>query len=236
LESVKDFGEVGAGIQCGPNITRLLRTWGLDEQLIPVAVEPLSLYVRRWKDGRVLAKVDQGAKYVARYGSPYWLLHRADYQRVLVQAAVDAGTTVRFGARVTSVAEDGSSVTLENGETLAGDLIIGCDGIKSAVRRAFIPERELQNVNNPSDDCYRAVIDGSVLLEDPEIKTFTEVHETNIWYGPGRHVVGYPVKNGGLYNLVLVYPSEAQNEIGDASTPEGLSEAMRAQFQEWDPK
>jgi salicylate hydroxylase len=235
LENAPAFGEVGAGIQCGANVTRLMSRWGLEKELGGQAVEPQGLIVRRWENGQILTSVDQGTKYTAQYGSPYWLLHRADYHRTLAQAAVEAGTIVRFDARVVDIAEDGSSVTLKNGETIAADLIIAADGIKSVVRAAM-PKEITPPMDLTPDDCYRAVIDASVLLQDPETRSFVEERKATIWYGPGRHVVGYCIKNGQQYNLVLIRPQGNKGEDDESTTPEGLVQAMRREYGTWEPR
>ncbi|MFJ1768183.1 FAD-dependent monooxygenase [Amycolatopsis sp. NPDC088138] len=194
VESAAKFGEVGAGVQLGPNATRVLARLGLDEELTRVAVTPEVVRFCRWADDAVLTEWPVKQRMRERFGAPYYTLYRPDLIEVLARAQ-PAGQ-VLLGARVTGVATggDGATVSTVDGRRLEADLVLGCDGIHSTVRSRTVGDAPARF----SGMCaYRALVpaDGT----EPKVRT---------WLGPGRHLVAYPVGRGGRYlNLVGVVPA-----------------------------
>src|SRR5689334_4133948 len=103
FEQARALSETGAGIQLGPNVTRVLREWGLGARLEQLSAAPRSLIVRSADDGRELARMALGASFDARYGAPYLTLHRGDLQQLLLEAVRSAGVPIRLGARAAGV-------------------------------------------------------------------------------------------------------------------------------------
>lgn len=66
------------------------------------------------------------------YGYPYWLIHRADFHRILHERAIKLGVTVKTRCQVKSADPNVPSVTLYNGDTIKADIVIGADGITFA--------------------------------------------------------------------------------------------------------
>lgn len=110
LEAASKLSEVGAGIQLTPNVTRLLRRWGVFESLEPVAVKPSTIYFRRWQTGRVIGITDLET-FEDNFGAPYWVVHRAHLHQALVDRAVVLGARVIVNSRVSSVDFDQATVT-----------------------------------------------------------------------------------------------------------------------------
>lgn len=158
------------------------------------------------------------------------LAYRADYIEVLYNAAIELGVEVIVNARVQSVDEENSRVELFDGRTFDADLIIGADGIRSKVRRAVIPNQEIMSYS--TNYAYRATVPAEVMRSDPEIAHLMDECNSNFWIGPKRHLVGYPMKGGELYNLVLIVPglteADKWNEPGDL-------QEMRDSFSDFDP-
>ena len=100
LERAPQLSEVGAGIQIGPNVTRILQAWGLGDALAQVAAFPGQLQARDAQTGQVLGTLTLGAQAQARYGAPYATIHRADLQSLLHAAALAAGVQMRLGQKV----------------------------------------------------------------------------------------------------------------------------------------
>jgi salicylate hydroxylase len=132
-EQAAQFSEVGAGIQLGPNATRILDDWGLDGALSAVAAFPQCLRVRSALDGAQLGLLRLGSAFTARYGAPYATVHRADLQGLLVDAARQAGAYLKLSARVTAVLPSSDAVGLRIGEDreVEGDALVGADGLWS---------------------------------------------------------------------------------------------------------
>src|ERR671933_410506 len=117
--------------------------FGLGDALDAAAVEPSALVFRRWNDGSVIAAHRMGERYRDAFGAPYYGIHRAALQQILVAAL--APGVVEPGHRCIGVAQDDAAdevrVDFDNGRTVTADLVVGADGVHSAVRRVVAPER-----------------------------------------------------------------------------------------------
>lgn len=197
FEQARAFSEVGAGVQLGPNVTRVLDGWGLGSQLRDAAAGPQSLVVRDADHGRELGRMQLGPAFEARYGAPYLTIHRADLQQLLLDAARTAGITPRLQARATAVEAGGRGIALrlEGGEPVGCDGLVAADGVWSALREAVVgdgPARPSGHI------AYRALASRDAL---PQALGAADV---NLWLGPRTHVVAYPVRRGELLNLVAI--------------------------------
>ena len=230
-------GEIGAGIQLGPNSTRLLFDLGLEEPLRAVASLPTGIEMRDWKRGRMLATTILGETTVRRYGFPYLHVHRADLMRVLA-AAVQGQCNIELHSdtTVTAVGQDQSGVCLEaGGGQFSGDLLVGADGIRSMVRESlFGPESPTFTGNI----AWRAMVPASQLPKDLIRPVATA------WWGPGKHLIHYPVGRGEHINCVGVvekagWETESWNEPGDIDELQsdfaGWHDNVRAMIARVDP-
>ena len=189
LESAPAIGEVGAGIQVSPNVSRLLRRWGLTEPLDNIGVRPEAIAFRRYATGERVGYTRWGER-MEEYGAPYYHIHRADFHKLLFDLAAPS-MTLRLKSTVVAVDPDAPSATLSTGEVVRGDLIIGADGVKSLVQQVVLGR---ENPAQPTGDAaYRAIIPTSVMLEDPDLKPFVDVPEMTGWMGPGRHLMAYNI-------------------------------------------
>jgi salicylate hydroxylase len=85
--------EIGAGIQLGPNASRILESWGMLRALMQQAACPTHLEVFNGNQPHALAKLELGAHFKRRYAAPYLTLHRADLQACLLQRLNAIGQT-----------------------------------------------------------------------------------------------------------------------------------------------
>lgn len=198
LEQASAFGEVGAGLQLGPNAVRVLTEWGLSDALGGCAAFPDALMVRDAHAGSVLGRLRLGQAMQERYGQPYATLHRADLHALLLKAVQElAPVTLQLGARVAGYAEraDGIEVTLEDETALNAPALIGCDGLWSRVRSQMLGA---QAVRASGHLAYRGMVrsaDLPLALRAPVVTA---------WLGPKLHVVHYPVRRGEWFNVVAV--------------------------------
>ncbi|MEV6926334.1 FAD-dependent monooxygenase [Dactylosporangium sp. NPDC051485] len=176
----------GFGIQLPPNATRALAALGLGPALAAASVRPVARELRRWRDGALIGRIPLGVEVQRRYGAPYLAMRRADLVRVLFDAL--APGTVRFGAHCVAAAPDGT-LSLAGGATVRAGLVVGADGLRSAVRGALAGPGDAARPIGLT--AFRAVLP----VADP-------APVVTVWLGPGRHVVAYPVP-GGL-NVVAV--------------------------------
>lgn len=214
LEQAPAFGEVGAGLQLGPNAVRVLADWGLRDALDAVASWPEALQVRDAVSGRGLGRMRLGAAFAQRHGQAYACVHRADLHALLLQAAqAQAGVTWRLATRVASVNERSDTVklALDDGETLVGPAVIGADGLWSRVRHAVADTLTPRATGHIA---YRGLVPAASLpaaLRAPCVQA---------WLGPRLHVVHYPVRRGEAFNLVAVVHAPAGVELNAQSWSE----------------
>jgi salicylate hydroxylase len=217
LEQASAFGEVGAGIQISPNAVRVLAALGLGNALAAVGTRPERAVVRRWADDRELGATALGGVILERHRYPYYNVFRPDLIEVLA-TALD-GVTVRFGADV--VALRGAGVELAGGDVVEADVVVGADGIHSAVRAALLGPTAARFSGLTA---YRALVPGAAVAD-------LAVEVTNRM-GPGRHLVSYFVgRDRRYYNLVCVVP-EATWAIESWTEPGSLDD-LRAHFAGW---
>ncbi|HXG80020.1 MAG TPA: FAD-dependent monooxygenase, partial [Methyloceanibacter sp.] len=142
------FGEeTGAGIQLGPNATRLLREIGVLDAIAPSAFSPESILIYDGLSGRNLGAVPLGAHIERRYGAPYLTLHRADLHAGLHSVAQAlAAVTLRPGFDIAAIDMQSAGIVLRaaDGSHAAGKGLIGADGLWSTVRTLIAPEARLR--------------------------------------------------------------------------------------------
>ncbi|TCD67710.1 hypothetical protein EIP91_012007 [Steccherinum ochraceum] len=231
-ESASFVGEVGAGIQVSPNVTRLLIRWGVEEQLKKIAVRPESVVFRRYNSGERVGFTRWGDQMNLKYGAPYYHIHRADFHKLLYDLA-RPNVTLHLKSTVVAVDESVPSITLQSGEVVKCDLLIGADGVKSFVQQAVIGH---VNPATPTGDAaYRALIPTSFLLADPELRPFVDTPEMSGWMAPGRHLMAYCIRDKQEFNLVMLRPDDSDESV-ESWTAEGNADRMRAQFADFEPR
>lgn len=130
--------EVGAGLTVQPNAVLALRALGLDTAVVEAGRTVAGARVLR-ADGRVLSDVDTAAAY-RETGAPAAGIHRGTLQRLLLQALGD--DPPRCGRTAVSFEEDAGSVTVHfaEGGSATGVLLVGADGLRSAVRAQVLAD------------------------------------------------------------------------------------------------
>src|SRR5258706_9104045 len=143
FEQAGKLGEIGAGIQQSANAVKGLYDLGLRDALDRVGVKPKEYEFRRFDTGELLHKIPFAEAHERNHGAPYYHLHRADFHQILLDKvrALDPNC-ITLNTRVTGFSEDPGGVTfkLSDGSTAAGDVAVGADGIKSAVRGQIVGE------------------------------------------------------------------------------------------------
>ncbi|KAF8733221.1 hypothetical protein AX14_004040 [Amanita brunnescens Koide BX004] len=232
LEAATVLGEIGAGIQLAPNVSRILIRWGLKDKLDPQAVNPQSISFRRFDSGERVGIDIFGEKMVKDYGAPYYHAHRADVQKILCDLA-EPYMNLRLNSRVVCVSPDPPSphVVLASGEVVYGDMIIGADGVKSIIRTCIVQGPDAPTPTG--DSAYRATMSTESMLRDPELKTLVDNPESTLWMGPNKHVVGYCLRAKKEYNLVMIHPDDASTESWTCSSD--VNEMFKT-YEGWDPR
>ncbi|KAL8666948.1 MAG: hypothetical protein Q9168_007381 [Polycauliona sp. 1 TL-2023] len=220
--------EKAAALGEPPNASRILKKWGLLDNIRDVSVQPSDLILRSYRDGAVLSKQNLVPYAEERYGAPYLHIHRADYHRILVAETERLGVKILLGSEVSHVDFEEPSVQLVGkSEKVHADIIIGADGLKSKCREAMLGSAP----QFTGDLAYRIVVKASDMKTHPELQELVEKPAINFWLGPSAHAVCYLLRGGELYNIVLICPDNILTDTAKADVPE-----MRDLFRTWDPK
>jgi salicylate hydroxylase len=202
-EQAAQLGEIGAGIQLSPNAMRVLIGLGLDQAFEAIAFEPNRHVVRSWKSGALVSATQMKGVFRAQYQAGYFGAHRADLHAVLQQALPQ--DCVRLSARCTGVTQtaDGVTLTFADGRAAAADVVIGADGIRSAVRASlFGPDAP----RFTGHIVWRGLVPAAALpkgLIEPDMTA---------WLGPNGTVVHYYVRRGELVNWIAHFETDWRNE------------------------
>jgi salicylate hydroxylase len=225
LEQAPELTEVGAGIQISANAMHVLNSLGLAEAIASTSVRPEAYVFRLHDSGEVISQFALAQEHLRLHRAPYNQLHRADFQLLLADTARRLKKDViRLGCRVTGFEETASGVRvrLANGDSASGDLLIGADGVKSAVRA------QIAGAAQPvysGDAAWRLTIPTHKLppgFMDPVM---------SVWMGPAAHVVCYFLRAGALLNFVgLVETDEVSEESWTARFP---WDKLKADFAGW---
>ncbi|MGE0217493.1 FAD-dependent monooxygenase [Mycolicibacterium sp.] len=239
LEQAPQLGEIGAGLQIGPNATRVLHHLGLRDAMDQISLEVQETVNRRWQDGSIIAKTTLGASATARYGAPYLQVHRADLHSALLSAAIDPdfpgpAATIRTNSAVVTIDESEPTrpkAVLADGTSIAGSAIIGADGIRSTVRAHIGAPNE---VLDSGDMAFRTLIDGDAVRRDPVTRFIVDWQAGNVWFGPYGHLVIYPVRKQKLINVVGIGP--ITDEVSANWSRSATHDELMAAYQGWDER
>ena len=214
FEKAAVFSEVGAGIQLGPNVTRILQDWGLLEGVRRVATAPDRLQVRSATTGSVLGELRLGESMAARYGAPYLTMHRADLHGLLLQAVQQTPAALNTDCAVQSFEQTPQMVSAQtDAGTQQVDVLVGADGLWSNTRQQLLGDGPPRRTGHLA---YRALIKQSDLPEQLRSQNVTA------WLGPKMHAVQYPVRAGEWLNVVVFIhgyvPGDFQNWDHSANT------------------
>lgn len=219
LERAEAFGEIGAGLQLAPNATRILDRLGVLDRVIDAGVLPERLVFNDALTGHRLTHLDLGTGFRHRYAAPYVVLHRSDLLDILLAACREHGVVLENGSHVTAVADepDGVTVSCADGTGYEAAVAVAADGLRSGLRAQLSDDEPLCS----GYVAYR----GAVPIEDVDARG--PLSDVLVWFGPGLHLVQYPLRGGRMYNQVAVFRSRrfAAGEP-DWGTPEELDEVF----------
>jgi salicylate hydroxylase len=193
-ERAPKLGEVGAGIQLGPNAVKVLRALGVEPALRTICAEPANYVSLAWDDARLRYREPMKGPYAAQFGAPYLMAHRADLHRLLCELL--PADSVRLGSQCTGVSSegDGAAASFADGSQIEADVVVGADGINSTVRESLFgvaPVRFTQQM------AWRCIVPIECVPTEVGIGRDEYVG----WIGPDGHVICYPIRGGGLYNI-----------------------------------
>jgi salicylate hydroxylase len=197
LEKAPALGEIGAGIQLGPNAFHAFDSLGVGKSARAMAVYIDRLRLMDALTAEEIVHIDLGEKFRARFGNPYAVVHRGDLHGVLLRACGEnPKIELRVNSEVVSYEQDGSSVAarLASGETVTGHALIGADGLWSNVRKQVVGDGPPRVSGHTT---FRSVIPTERMPEELRWNAAT------LWAGPKCHLVHYPLSGWKVFNLVI---------------------------------
>lgn len=228
FEQAPEIGEIGAGIQLGPNAFHAFDALGVGDKTRARAVYTDCMVMHDAIDETLVGKIETGEAFRQRFGNPYAVIHRVDIHSSLLEGAVETGKVEFFtSTRIEKIEQDEAAGTVtaidQNGKRWTGQALIGADGGKSVVRTQYVndPPRVTGHV------VYRAVVDKADFPED------LKWNAASLWAGPKCHLVHYPLRGGEQYNVVVTFHSRQQEHWG---VTDGSKEEVESYFQGICPK
>jgi len=228
LEQAPEIGEIGAGIQLGPNAFHAFDALGVGEKARGRAVYTECMVMHDALDETLVGRLETGDAFRKRFGNPYAVIHRVDIHGSLLEGVKESSlaefhTNTRIVKIEQGDATQGVVAVDQNGKRWHGQALIGADGGKSVVRDQFVgdPPRVTGHV------VYRAVVDKADFPDD------LKWNAASLWAGPKCHLVHYPLRGGEQYNVVVTFHSRQQEQWG---VTDGSKEEVESYFQGICPK
>ena len=213
LEKASALGEIGAGIQLGPNAFHAFDYLGVGEAARGMAVYVDQLRLMDAMTAKEICHVDLGETFRARFGNPYAVVHRGDLHGVFLKACRDSDLIdLRVSSEVMGYDQDGSSVTakLASGDRVTGSLLVGADGLWSNIRKQVAGDGKPRVSGHTT---YRSVIPTEQMPEDLRWNAAT------LWAGPKCHLVHYPLSGWKVFNLVVTCHNDAPEPVAGKPVP-----------------
>ncbi|KAI1108927.1 putative salicylate hydroxylase [Nemania sp. NC0429] len=224
LEKRKHIAEVGAGIQLAPNASRILRRFGVLDEIMKHATILERNSSRRWQDDDELGSTVLVPDIEEQFGAPLAVLHRADFQRVLLNAAVGCGCKVLEDHEVIDIDQDFLPTNPS------------ADGMNSLVRRRMAEASGVvdQLVPRP-ESAYRFVLPIELIKHDEEVMGLLRSNQGMRYMGPGGHIMAYPLRNNTLYNVVLIHETSGTKSEKTSWTAAAKMEEILEHYHGWCP-
>ena len=228
FEQAPEIGEIGAGIQLGPNAFHAFDALGVGDKARGRAVYTDYMVMHDAIDETQVGKIETGEAFRARFGNPYAVIHRVDVHKSLLEGAVETGQVEFFtNTHIHKIEQDEASKTVtaidQNGKRWLGQALIGADGGKSVVRAQYVND----SPRVTGHVVYRAVVEKADFPED------LRWNAASLWAGPKCHLVHYPLRGGEQYNVVVTFHSRQKETWG---VTDGSKEEVESYFQGIAPK
>ncbi|SMQ46844.1 unnamed protein product [Zymoseptoria tritici ST99CH_1A5] len=237
LEAASQLGEIGAGIQMTPNVSRLLERYGIDKVIGPDLVQFRELNIRT-KDG-----TKAGYTLIKRVedilGYPWYLVHRHHLHNGLVEVARKNGVELIINSRVAKLEQQSDGrvqVSTEKGNAYTFDLVVGSDGVQSVVRRTLFPDVKPRP---PTGNCaYRAIVPYDEVRADPLTRELVEDKDGNliktmeVWMAETGYIISYPISDAKDFNMVLSHFRDPPvDKVQEVSVEE-----VKNEYRDYDPR
>ncbi|MFM1653333.1 FAD-dependent monooxygenase [Brevibacillus sp. B_LB10_24] len=222
FEQAAEFREVGAGIQMTPNAVKVLKSLGLADEMKRVGFLPEAMVGRGWETGEELFRTPLKDTFVQLFGAPYYHVHRADLHSILTEGLPEECITFHVRCVDVQLKGDKAVAVFDNGDEFEADLIVGADGIRSAVREGLWGKDDPAFTGHM---CWRALVP-----VDKHPLPFV-LPAVTFWFGPKAHVVTYYVKGGQAVNIVAC--KETDEWVKESWTEPSSTEELLKAYDGW---
>ena len=223
-EQTPALSEIGAGLNLSPNALKAFRALGVEDQALAIGFVADDQVVRSWRSARVIARQQRGRNVTERFGAAFLCIHRADMLAIFADALPES--CIHLGVQCVGVesTNGAAGARFADGTDIEADVVIGADGIHSAVREAlFGPIAP----NFTGCICWRGLVPVEAVADTPYGRDMTA------WWGPHGHVVHYPVRRGELINFVAHFDSDGWTE--ESWTYECDRAELMETYARWNP-
>jgi len=224
-EQAPELGEVGAGIQISANAMHVLNHIGVGQILGERSVRPEAYTFCMGDTGEIIQSFELSGAHERTHGAPYYHVHRRDILDLLVDRVEELKPgPIHVNHRLTSYDEDNDGVTAHfaNGASARCDILIGADGLKSAVR---------EQMCGPDNPVYTGDVAWRFTVATEDVKGVLPRIEQRLWMMPGGHAVTYFLRRGELVNFVGLIEKERPEE--ESWTTKHSWDEIKADFEGW---
>ncbi len=225
FEQASQLGELGAGLQISPNGSRVLLALGLGDALQRCVSQARGKEIRMWNTGQRWKLFDLGNDCLARFGAPYWMVHRGDLHRILLDAfEARSDRPVRLNSRVVKARSTAAGVSFElnDGSQHSARALLAADGVHSLLREQLLGEDKAQ---------FTGLLAWRGLVPVERVSEHLRAQVGTNWVGPGAHVITYPVRAGQLMNVVGIIEREGWRS--ESWTERGTHAELLQDFGHW---
>ena len=231
-ERADRLGEVGAGLQLGPNAVKVLRGLGILDALLPLSGEPREILSLRWDDAGLRYREPLARITGAAFGDRYLTAHRADVHGLLA-GLLPAGA-IHLGRMCVGAATLGAVAVARfaDGSEIEGDVVVGADGIHSEVRGALFGADAPRFTGQMAWRCMVPIAKVPRMV-GPGGRVAIDTRDYVGWIGPNGHVICYPIRGGELWNIFAGHVTDEWVEES-WSAPSSVDELLAA-YEGWNP-
>ncbi|MDB5992265.1 MAG: 6-hydroxynicotinate 3-monooxygenase [Herbaspirillum sp.] len=221
-EQAPAFSRLGAGIHVGPNVMKILRVMGVEDELNRIGSHADFWYSRDWKTGEEVAKIPLGDYAVSHYGASYLTVHRGDFHKLMIDSI--APGVLEYDKKLTGVTDRGDVVhlTFADGSTAEADIVIGADGVNSRIRESLL---------GPELPIYSGYVGHRAVFPIAHVKGFTHDLCTK-WWSDDRHMMVYFMTSNKDEIYYVTGVPDPHWDINKSWVPSSKDE-MRAAFDGW---
>ncbi|RDB26397.1 6-hydroxynicotinate 3-monooxygenase [Hypsizygus marmoreus] len=190
-----------------PNLSKILYHWGLQDEVRAIAIKSESISLLLYESGELLGKHHWDDEVMKETKGEFVFTHHSDLRKLLYDTATSYGAEVRLNTKVTCVDPDHGTVTLQTGEVLRADVIVGADGPDGLGRRTVLGREE--EVEWGRLNMYSTTVPRKLIMEDPDLAyVYTQEYTTMFnWFGNDHSVLGFPIGDGSEFGLYVYGPN-----------------------------